>query len=205
MSLKMKNKIFIIHSSEIICQGLNSIIKNQFDINAIVLSSIEDLKNYYEIDSARVVIFVDAKLSLDKLSHSVNVLQKSSLVKIIIIASQENNTESDIKSDSSIYLNSPASSIYKLIDRCLYPKGNTSQNKKSTILTERETDVLKLVAFGKTNKEIANELFISIHTVISHRKNITEKLGIKSISGLTVYAILNKLIDTTTIDPESLI
>lgn len=201
----MKNKIFIIHSSEIICQGLNSIIKNHFDINAIVLSSIEDLKNYYEIDSARVVIFVDAKLSFDNLSHSVKVLKKSSLVKIINIVSPENNTESDIKTYSCISLNSPKSSIHELIDRWLFPKGNFSKNKKSTLLTERETDVLKLVAFGKTNKEIANELFISIHTVISHRKNITEKLGIKSISGLTVYAILNKLIDTSTIDPESLI
>ncbi len=201
----MKNKIFIIHSSEIICQGLNSIIKNHFDINAIVLSSIEDLKNYYEIDSARMIIFVDTKLNLNNLSHSVKVLQKSSLVKIINIVSSENNTESDIKTDSCISLNSPITSIYDLIDRCLFPKGYVSQNKKSTLLTDRETDVLKLVAFGKTNKEIASELFISIHTVISHRKNITEKLGIKSISGLTVYAILNKLIDTTIIDPESLI
>ncbi|NJO92945.1 MAG: hypothetical protein HC831_31265, partial [Chloroflexia bacterium] len=49
------------------------------------------------------------------------------------------------------------------------------------------------------------KLFISIHTVISHRKNITEKLGIKSISGLTVYAVLNKLIDTESINPEQLI
>jgi len=44
---------------------------------------------------------------------------------------------------------------------------------------------------GKTNKEIAENLFISIHTVITHRKNITSKLGIKSISGLTVFAIIN--------------
>ena len=64
---------------------------------------------------------------------------------------------------------------------------------------------MQLVALGNSNKEIAEKLFISIHTVISHRKNITEKLGIKSISGLTVYAILNKLIDTNSIDPEQLI
>jgi DNA-binding CsgD family transcriptional regulator len=72
-------------------------------------------------------------------------------------------------------------------------------------LTEREIDVVTQVALGKTNKEIADALCISIHTVISHRKNITEKLGIKSISGLTVYAILNNLIDANTIDPETLI
>lgn len=58
-------------------------------------------------------------------------------------------------------------------------------------LSEREITILKNVAMGKTNKEIAENLFISIHTVITHRKNITSKLGIKSISGLTVFAIIN--------------
>ena len=61
-------------------------------------------------------------------------------------------------------------------------------------LSEREKTILKHVAKGLTNKEIADKLFISTHTVITHRKNITTKLGIKTISGLTVYAILNNLI-----------
>jgi DNA-binding NarL/FixJ family response regulator len=61
-------------------------------------------------------------------------------------------------------------------------------------LTEREVDVLIAVAKGLMNKEIADKLNISIHTVISHRKNITRKTGIKSVSGLTVYALINNLI-----------
>ncbi len=69
------------------------------------------------------------------------------------------------------------------------------QQENSEDLSDREKDVLKKVALGKTNKEVANELFISTHTVISHRKNITRKLGIKTVSGLTVYAILNQLIN----------
>lgn len=63
------------------------------------------------------------------------------------------------------------------------------------ILTEREIDVLKKVAGGNANKEIADKLFISINTVITHRKNITEKLGVKTIAGLTVYAIMHGLIN----------
>lgn len=63
-------------------------------------------------------------------------------------------------------------------------------------LSERERDVLVLVARGLTNKEIASELNISPHTVISHRKNIVHKTGIRSVAGLTVYAVLNKLIDS---------
>ena len=63
-------------------------------------------------------------------------------------------------------------------------------------LSDRERDVLVLVARGFTNKEIASELNISPHTVISHRKNIVHKTGIRSVAGLTVYAVLNKLVDS---------
>jgi len=62
-------------------------------------------------------------------------------------------------------------------------------------LSEREKDIVRSVAKGLSNKEIADEHFISIHTVITHRRNISRKLGIHSSAGLTVYAILNKLVD----------
>ena len=62
-------------------------------------------------------------------------------------------------------------------------------------LSEREKDVLVHVVKGLSNKEIADVLCISTHTVISHRKNITRKLNIHSTAGLTIYAIVNKLID----------
>ncbi|MBP1640739.1 MAG: DNA-binding response regulator [Bacteroidetes bacterium] len=61
-------------------------------------------------------------------------------------------------------------------------------------LSERENEILECVVKGMTNKEIAEKHFISIHTVITHRKNIVRKTGIKSVSGLTVYALLNSLI-----------
>jgi len=70
-----------------------------------------------------------------------------------------------------------------------------SKKKPDNQLSDREKDIVTLVAKGLTNKEIAGQLFISIHTVITHRKNIGRKLGIKSVSGITVYAILNKLIE----------
>lgn len=62
-------------------------------------------------------------------------------------------------------------------------------------LSAREVEVLILVAQGLKNKEIAERLHISLTTVISHRKNITDKLGIKSAPGLTIYAVLNGYID----------
>ena len=67
-------------------------------------------------------------------------------------------------------------------------------------LSDREKEILVCVARGMLNKEIADQNNISIHTVISHRKNITRKIGIKTVAGLTVYAILNGLIDVNTIE-----
>ena len=62
-------------------------------------------------------------------------------------------------------------------------------------LSSRETEILAAVAQGLLNKEIASKYNISIHTVIAHRKNIARKTGIKTIAGLTAYAIWNNLIE----------
>ncbi|GCB35596.1 response regulator transcription factor [Bacteroides faecalis] len=63
------------------------------------------------------------------------------------------------------------------------------------ILSPREIEVLVLITKGLINKEIADKLNISLTTVITHRKNITEKLGIKSVSGLTIYAVMNGYVE----------
>ena len=62
-------------------------------------------------------------------------------------------------------------------------------------LSAREIEVLVLITKGLINKEIADKLNISLTTVITHRKNIVEKLGIKSVSGLTIYAVMHGYID----------
>jgi DNA-binding CsgD family transcriptional regulator len=111
---------------------------------------------------------------------------------------------SDFECDGIIHLDETPNQIVDKI-RCAT---NSFLPEKTTVigtLTERETEILKLVALGNASKEIADKLNISTHTVITHRKNITEKLGIKSISGLTVYAILNKIIDTNELSIDDLI
>ena len=67
-------------------------------------------------------------------------------------------------------------------------------------LSEREKDVLIQVVKGLSNKEIADVLCISMHTVISHRKNIARKLNIHSTAGLTIYAIVNKMVDLNSLE-----
>lgn len=95
-------------------------------------------------------------------------------------------------------VDSPSSIVAKL--RHIVTEDAEGRSENTYELTERERDILMSVARGRTNKEIADEYNISIHTVISHRKNITRKTGIKSVAGLTVYALLNNLISKNDIE-----
>lgn len=70
-------------------------------------------------------------------------------------------------------------------------------------LSNREKEVITLVVQGLTNKEIADKLYLSVHTVITHRRNIAKKLEIHSSTGLTIYAIVNHLVDISSIPIKS--
>ncbi len=63
------------------------------------------------------------------------------------------------------------------------------------VLSNREIEVMSLIVQGYINKEIADKLNIGLATVITHRKNIMEKLGIKSVSALTIYAVTHGYVD----------
>ena len=63
------------------------------------------------------------------------------------------------------------------------------------VLSSREKEIITCVVKGMTNKEIADALYLSAHTVITHRRNIARKLQIHSPAGLTIYAIVNKLVE----------
>ena len=80
--------------------------------------------------------------------------------------------------------------------RNLPPMARMPQAK---VLSDREIEVLSLIVQGYLNKEIANLLHISITTVITHRKNIMEKLDMKSVSSLTIYAVMNGYVDISKI------
>ena len=70
-----------------------------------------------------------------------------------------------------------------------------ASDTEEPMLTPRERDVLRLLVRGHINKEVADRLGIGLTTVISHRKNLTRKLGIRSLSGLAVYAVMHGLVN----------
>lgn len=73
-----------------------------------------------------------------------------------------------------------------------HPTG--SEGVENAKLTPREVTIVRLVSMGLTNRQIADRLFLSTHTVTTHRKNINNKLGLRTVSGLIVYAIVNNII-----------
>lgn len=138
------------------------------------------------------IIYIHSSITPDLKLNSLN----DSEVRIIRVINEkppsflENHLSFGI-----LYLDEKEATITKNIKRNLALSTKADKNNvKDNNLSDREKSVVREIALGKTNKEIADNLFISAHTVITHRKNITRKLGIKTVSGLTVYAILNKLI-----------
>jgi DNA-binding NarL/FixJ family response regulator len=96
--------------------------------------------------------------------------------------------------ENSISISDAPDTIIDTINRIKSAENPKEQLIYNEIISEREIDVLKLLASGMSNKEIAEKLNISINTVITHRKNISQKTGIKSVSGLTIYAVLKKFV-----------
>lgn len=90
--------------------------------------------------------------------------------------------------------------IIKKLQQLVHTTTTETEQTETNELSDREKEILISVAKGRINKEIAEEHHISIHTVITHRKNIIRKTGIKSVAGLTVYALLNNLIDMSEVE-----
>lgn len=86
-------------------------------------------------------------------------------------------------------------SVTKNISTMVFKSGQDNGD----MLSDREKDVIVALVQGMSNKEIADHLFISINTVITHRRNIARKLQIHSSAGLTIYAIVNGLVDISTV------
>lgn len=116
---------------------------------------------------------------------------------VVMRHSRRDREKTDIKSDETlpvtIYFDSDEAEIEDAVLSIIKEAKKTESSSESQ-LSSREKEVLRELAGGKTNKEIADTLCISVNTVITHRKNISGKLGIHSVSGLSLYAVMNGII-----------
>ena len=189
----MSNRVIICEASEIIAIGLAEIIDGmaQFDVVAR-LDSPEHLSEKITATDANLLIIDPMLLGF----HSKDFLSQlgkehPNIIVVALVSSYLDHTMLT-PFNGVIEINDTKSKVISKMNE--FAQSEASKND-DVELSKRETDVLVAVAKGMMNKEIADQMNISIHTVISHRKNITRKTGIKSVSGLTVYALLNNLID----------
>ncbi|MBR3698516.1 MAG: response regulator transcription factor [Bacteroidales bacterium] len=189
----MRNRVIICEASEIIANGLAEVIDSmaQFDVVARIESP-EHLNEKITASDANLAIINPLLLGYQN-KEFINQLGKE-FPNLAIIALETSYLDHSILSPYSgvIEITDTRS---KIISKMNEFTQSEATKKDDVELSKREVDVLVAVAKGMMNKEIADLMNISIHTVISHRKNITRKTGIKSVSGLTVYALLNNLID----------
>ena len=173
-------------------RGVSSIINDIEEVNQVFIDDIKELNQYMELNRVSAVI-IDQSLLKKKQDAGLFFQLKDNTIYIAVLANDNAECLSHTKKfDYIINSKGNKNEIFTVLENAL--KSNNKSIENSSILSERETEVLKLVALGYTNQQIAEKLYISKHTVISHRKNITSKLGIKTVSGLTVYAVLNNLI-----------
>jgi DNA-binding CsgD family transcriptional regulator len=198
----MNIRILIIHQSAIVAEGLQRLLQSsslQLHDHLRIFNDPADI--FVHSGSNYIFITSPALFQILYKNHLINFPEVN--YRYIQFSTQVQSPCDNSRSDT-INLDDSQDQIIEKV-RSTINSFNPEKNNTITSLTERETEVLKLVSLGNASKEIADKLNISTHTVITHRKNITEKLGIKSISGLTLYAILNKIIDTDELSIDDLI
>lgn len=161
--------------------ALKSILKNYDKIECVIANSIDDIS----VNLEQVILFIVTSETF--VSNIEFFLPKKNRV---IIISENVNKKSDFV--NHISYEDDIETIYEQINNVL--TSLTDKQTEENTLSSREIDVLKEIATGKINKEIADKLNISVNTVITHRKNISAKLGIRSVSGLSLYAMMNGII-----------
>ena len=186
-------KIVIVERSAIIAEGLKSILSHGHDYEVVcVVDSLRALaERAFMLDMDVVVVGAQSYVEGTALR---SLHEKMSGVALVLLASVVREEDVMRQFDSVINIYDNPQQVAKKLNSAI-EQSQTNPYSDSHELSEREREVLILVAQGMANKEIADRLNISVHTVMSHRKNITHKTGVKSVAGLTVYALLNNLLD----------
>lgn len=195
--------VVLVEASYLIQVGIDSLVQEMPQMFISEIFDGSEKRLVVKIQSKKPdVVIINPNILKGKLLPIINQLNINDTCLVGLV---DNNTPANLCSPFKYCLNIN-NDKYELLQILKKISGNLGpeRDKKNTVseLSEREITILQQVVSGLTNQETADKLFLSIHTITTHRKNITRKLGIKTVSGLTVYALMNKIVDLNDIEQK---
>lgn len=195
MEATSRPKIAIIDSNTLATLGLKQILQN-----VLPIITVDTYGSFAELCSnnpeSYFHYFVSMEIVLRNRPFFLERRHKTIVLTLLL------SDASQLSDFHSLYINQPEHLLIKAIlalQQHAHAKGKNLPKMpkvlEQKILTDREIEVMSYIVQGNTNKEIADILNISMATVITHRKNIMDKLGMKSVSALTIYAVMHGYVD----------
>ncbi|MBO5989275.1 MAG: response regulator transcription factor [Paludibacteraceae bacterium] len=183
--------IAIVEPSVIIRNGIVSVLKRlNLDIDIVEISDMPQLQSLLEKHNPDVVIIDPTQIGMISLQHIKENLSGSK--KFIALQSNLADASALKGYDEFISLYDSAEQIKAKVESIISENKQDDSDKQE--LSQREKEIVSCIVKGLTNKQIAEVLHLSVHTVMTHRRNISGKLQIHSSAGLAIYAIVNKLV-----------
>jgi DNA-binding CsgD family transcriptional regulator len=184
----------IIEPNTLAAMGLRQILQN-----VMPGVEIDTFGSFAELEASKDEMYVHYFVSMHLVLENRAFFLDHRRQTIVLTTSTDPNTQ--LSDFNCICVNVPEKQLVRsLLILEQHAHGNNNpmpmmRNAQERVLSDREIEVLSLIAQGFINKEIASQLNIGITTVITHRKNIMEKLRMKSVSALTIYAVMHGYVD----------
>lgn len=212
-------KLLLVDDHALLRQGLENILKTIPDFNIIgSVSSGEEAINFCNEKKPDIILMDILMKGMTGLEATKWIKDQHKDIKVVVVSSEVTEElikkAMAVKANGYIPKNEDKDSIIEAIRTVMDNKPYYSQEitdivfqsyfkeqagvkekKKSTELTPREEEVLERIALGLSNAEIADDLFISVKTVETHKSNIMSKLNLKNAADITRYAIKNGYIN----------
>lgn len=188
---KSNHSIVILEPSVIVYEGIVSVLLNSgIHYHISKVDSFEELLEYTDTYDILLINPVYIQQNIDVFQKQIAQLPMYTIALLYALYPQSITT----LCKAVIHIGDSAEQILQTIEKECVEGHHAKLEVDKELLSDREVQVIKQLVKGLSNKEIADALCISTHTVISHRKNITQKTGIKSQAGLTIYALSNNII-----------
>lgn len=188
-----KYKIVVLEQSPFIRYGLITLVaERERSFSFHIVHELQELQLYMRVHHVDLVV-INYTLSQVNNKLFTTIKKEYPELKWIAFTQQYLNAQAASQFDEVLSLENNPDELVAIIKQVLEKDTDQSADKTSS-LSDREIDVLRLLVTGYSGKEVADRLNISINTVTSHRKNISQKTGIKSLAGLTIYAVANHVI-----------